>query len=299
MRTLFSLAAVPALALAAPAIAQDATYPADTSVDTTAPQMAAPDALDEDQPFSGFYVGAAGGYDVQGNDTGSSILFDRNLDGRFGDQVSTATGANAFSPGSCHGRALGTAPGLGCRRDKDGWAYYGRLGLDKQYGPFVVGIVGEFGKSDIRDSVSSFSTTPASYTMERRIKWEAGARLRAGFAARNTLFYGTGGAGYADIGRDFYTSNGLNAFAGRGKRRQLGLQAGGGIEQKVGRNFSIGLEYMYHSYVDKDFRVRATAGTAAATNPFILAPNTTGTDFRRSDEVFRWQSIRATAAFRF
>ena len=49
--------------------------------------------------FSGIYVGAAGGYDVQPNDGGARLEFDRNLDGRFGDTVLTGTGANAFSPG--------------------------------------------------------------------------------------------------------------------------------------------------------------------------------------------------------
>ncbi|MGK3919407.1 hypothetical protein ABI060_14310, partial [Enterococcus faecium] len=70
-------------------------------------------------------------------------------------------------------------------------------------------------------------------------------------------------------------------------------------EQKLGRNFSIGMEYMYHQYDDDAYRVRVTQGTAPATNPFVLAPNTTGTDLRRSDTKFRWHSLRATAAFRF
>ncbi|SUJ03601.1 Uncharacterised protein [Sphingomonas paucimobilis] len=59
------------------------------------------------------------------------------------------------------------------------------------------------------------------------------------------------------------------------------------------------MEYMYHQYRDDDTRVRVTQGTAPATNPFVLAPNTTGTDIRRSDDKFRWHSLRATAAFRF
>ncbi|MGJ3626256.1 hypothetical protein AB5I41_03625 [Sphingomonas sp. MMS24-JH45] len=55
--------------------------------------------------FNGLYVGAAGGYNSQPSD-GGSVLFDRNLDGRFGDSVLTGTGANAFSPGFCNGRAV-------------------------------------------------------------------------------------------------------------------------------------------------------------------------------------------------
>lgn len=299
MRTIFTLLGASAIALATPAFAQDATMPADTSMPAaTDPQVAAPASLSEDEPFTGFYVGAAGGYDVQGNDTGSSLLVDRNLDGKFGDGLLTSTGANAFVQ-SCHGQARGATANLGCNKDKDGWAYYGRVGFDKQFGPFVLGAVGEFGKSEIRDSVSTFSSTPAAYVMTRKVNWEAGARLRAGYAANTTLFYGTGGAGYARIGRSFATTNTLNDFDSSGRRNQWGLQAGGGIEQKIGRNLSIGLEYLYHSYVDDDYRVLVSQGAAPATNPFVLAPNTTGTDLKRSDDVFRWHSIRATAAFRF
>lgn len=265
--------------------------------------VAATPALAQDgpdpEPFSGVYVGVAGGYDVQRNDPNSSILFDRDLDGRFGDGVVTSTGADAFSPGSCPGRARGATQFDGCANDKDGAAYYGRVGFDRQFGNLVAGVVGEFGKSEITDSVSSFSTTPASYTMIRRVNWEAGLRLRGGYAANKTLFYATGGAGYAQIGRNFRTTNTANDFDGRGKRNQWGFQAGGGLEQKVSDHISIGLEYLYHQYNDDDFRVRATAGTAPANNPFILPPNTQGTDFRRSDEKFRWHSMRATAAFRF
>lgn len=274
------LAGTVALGFATPALAQETT---------------------EDAPFNGLYVGAAGGYDVQGNDVGSSILFDRNLDGRFGDTVTTAANANAFSPGFCNGstRASTLAGGRGCRNDDNGFSYYGRVGLDTQRGNIVIGVVGEFGKSEITDSVTAFSTTPASYVMERSIGWEGSVRGRAGYAANTTLFYGTFGPGYAKIDRDFYSTNTANAFALSGKRRQFGIVGGGGIEQKLGKNFSIGLEYTFHQYKDDDFRVRVTRGTQPATNPFVLPPNTTGTDFKRSDDNFRWHSLRATAAFRF
>ncbi len=258
-----------------------------------------------DAPFNGIYIGAAGGYDVQPNDVGSSILFDRNLDGRFGDTVTTAANANAFSQGFCNGSTrsptgpINATTPRGCRNDKDGFAYYGRVGLDTQRGNIVVGVVGEFGKTDINDSVTAFSTTPASYVMERDISWEASIRGRAGYAVNTTLFYGTFGAGYAKINRDFYSTNTANAYALSGKSRQFGILGGGGIEQKLGKNFSVGMEYMFHQYRDDDFRVRVTRGTQAATNPFVLPPNTTGTDFKRSDENFRWHSLRATAAFRF
>lgn len=263
--------------MSAPAFAQDNSDPA---------------------PFSGFYIGGTVGFDAQPNDVGESILFDRNLDGNFNDTVTTAAAANAFSPGFCNGRATSTAP-VACRNDKDNISYSGRIGYDMQFGNIVAGLVVEGGKSEVSDSVSAFSTTPASYTMTREIDYTANARLRLGYAARTTLFYATGGPAYARVDHSFSTSNTANAFTGRGKKDAWGFVAGGGIEQKLGRHFSIGLEYLYNQYKDDKYVVRATAGTAPVTNPFILAPNTTGTDFQRSDNKFRWHSVRATAAFRF
>ena len=254
--------------------------------------------MTDDTPFSGIYIGAAGGYDVQPNDVGSSILFDRGSNGSFGDTVSTAAGANAFSPGFCNGRARGATPTPGgCANDRDGWSYYGRIGMDSQRGNVVIGAVGEFGKSEITDSVSAFSTTPANYVMTRKLDWEASIRGRVGYAPGTTLFYGTFGPGYARIDREFTTTNTANAFSQFGKRNQWGIVGGGGIEQKLGKNFSIGMEYTYHQYRDDDARVRVTQGAAPTTNPFVRGGTTT--DFRRSDTQFRWHSLRATAAFRF
>ncbi|PCG14611.1 MULTISPECIES: outer membrane protein [Sphingomonas] len=264
--------------------------------------VAPPAAAQEDAGFNGLYVGAAGGYDVQSNDRNSRILFDRNLDGRYGDVVRTGSGADAFGPGFCNGAArnqLSPANGGSCANDRDDWAYYGRVGLDAQRGRLVVGVVGEFGTTNITDSVTAFSGTPASYVFSRGIDWEAGIRARAGFTPNDTtLFYGTFGPGYARIDRAFGSTNMTNTFTGSGKRNQFGIQGGGGVEQRIGR-FSIGLEYLYHQYRDDDYVVRA-AGPAGT--PFTNAANggtTAGTDFRRSDEQFRWHSMRATVGFRF
>lgn len=284
MRTKPFFVAVTAFILSTPAVAQEAP----------------------ERPFDGVYVGGTVGFDAQANDRKSGIQFDRNLDGRFGDTVSTATGANAFAPsaaqpgaGFCNGRATSSGKLTGCTNDKDNISYSARVGFDKQFGHIVIGAIGEFGKSEVRDSVSAFSTTPASYVMTRTLDYTANARLRAGYAFNTTLFYLTGGGAYAKVKSSFETSNTANAFASRGKSDAWGYVAGAGMEQKLTKHFSIGLEYLYNQYKDDDARVRVTQGSAAATNPFVLAPNTTGTDFRRSDTRFAWHSVRATAQFRF
>ncbi|MBA3878507.1 MAG: hypothetical protein C0500_02185 [Sphingobium sp.] len=263
--------------------------------------LSAPALAQEAAPtseFEGFYIGATTGYGFQPNDGNATVLFDRNLDGRFGDTVVTTAGANAFSPGFCGGAARGNNAAAGCTNDRSGFTYSGRLGYDIQRGRIVVGIVGEVGDSLITDSVAAFSTTPASYTLTRSVNLEGGVRGRAGFAFGKTLLFATAGLGIIDIKRTFATSNTANSFINNGDEIRVGGQFGGGIEQKLGKHFSIGVEYLHHRYNDTDFRVRVGPGTAPATNPFLLA-GAGGTDFARSDNRFNWNTVRATVAYRF
>jgi outer membrane immunogenic protein len=258
----------------------------------------AQDIADEDA-FNGLYVAASGGYDVQSNDLGSIIEFDRNGDGQFGDPVTTSTGANAFSTGFCNGRARDSVSDTGCENDRNRASYYGRVGYDRRIGNIVVGALAEFGKSEIRDYVSGYSTTPANYVLSRGLEWESSARLRAGYALGSGMFYATGGVGYANIKNRFTTTNTANAFSTSGNDKQLGFVVGGGVEKYLTRNISVGAEYTYHDYKDKDYEVLVTRGSALETNPFVLAPNTAGTTIRRSDDNFRWHSMRATVGFHF
>lgn len=259
----------------------------------------------EESGYNGFYVGGSVGFSAQPNDIDSSIVFDTNLDGTFGDTVRTAAGADAFSPGFCKGSAFGNSPTQGCQKDLDGIDYYGRIGFDRQLGDgllgggAVIGIVGEFGKSDIRDSVSAFSSTPFFYIMNRRVKYNGAVRLRAGYTPNNTtLFYATGGGAYAKVTNRFRTSNGVNSVTTNGSQDTYGYSVGGGVEQKISNNISVGVEYIFTHVDDDNARVRLGRGSGPATNPFVLV-NASGTDFARSDPNFRWHSARAVANFRF
>ncbi len=254
-------------------------------------------AQSEDESWEGAYIGGSFGLGAQSNDGGESVVFDTNLDGQYGDTVRTSAGADAFTPGFCNGAASSSA-NTDCRGDRDDFEYYLRAGYDAQNGNIVYGFLLDGGRSQSRDSVTAFSSTPASYTLTRKLDYSIGARGRVGYAARGALFYVTGGAAYAKIKNGFTTSNGVNSFATNGKTESWGWTAGGGTEVKIARNLSLGLEYLYSNYVDDDFVVGVGRGTAPATNPFLLV-NANGTNLRRSDSDFDQHNIRITAAIRF
>lgn len=266
----YALAAVTAVMVAAPAQAQDT--------------------------FDGVYGGVSIGYDIQAGDGDEIISFDRGSNGTFGETVTTSTGANAFSPGFCGGEATSTA-NTDCIADSDGVTFQGRLGYDSQMGKLVVGIVGEVGTADVTDTVSAFSTTPAFYYMEREIDYTAALRLRAGYTlAPKTLLYATGGVAYAKLDQSFETSNTANAFEVIADDKAWGYQVGAGLEQKIGRMFSLGVEYLYTGYNDDDTLIRVTQGSAGATNPFVLAG---GVDFKRANDDFNLQTVKVVATYRF
>ncbi len=256
---------------------------------------------DASPSWTGGYIGVLGGA-TQANDQDDEFLrFDRNLDGKFGDPVITSTNANAFSPGSCGGAANGGVVTAGCDDDAMGAEGVFRAGYDFQFGSFVVGGLVEYsGVVGGEDSVTSFSTTPASYTFERKIRDQAAVRARAGFAYGPALVYGTAGAVTAEVSNQFYSSNSTNAFKARGEAGDAqGYQAGGGVEYMLAPHLSVTGEYLYTSLEARDFIVRVTQGTAASNNPFVLAPFTTGTDMTRSNGRIGLHAVRIGMAYRF
>lgn len=252
----------------------------------------------EDTDFDGFYIGGHVGYSAQPNDGGEGVVFDTNGDGRFRDVVRTTAGANAFSPGFCRGAANGNNAGAGCRTDQNGLEYGVRIGADKRYGNFVIGALIEGSRSEARDFATGFTTTPANYTFSRELDYAIAARARAGYTpGGGVLLYGTGGVSYGRIENRFSTSNRANAFSNNGSDWSFGYQAGGGVEAKIAKNMTIGLEYLYNSYTNDDFVVNVSRGTAPVTNPFLLVSGQT--DIRRSDPDFNFHSVRVTTSFRF
>jgi outer membrane immunogenic protein len=251
--------------------------------------------------WTGGFVGIYGAGTMTNDQDDERLGFDRNLNGAFGDTVVTAAGANAFSPGYCDGAARSPVAADGCSSDSDGSLAGVRAGYDVQFGSFVVGGQVEYSVlNGAEDSVTGFSTTPASYIFTRKLDDLAAVRARIGYAYGPALLYATGGYASGDITNSFYSSNGANSFTGSDDDgRSDGYQAGGGVEYMLAPNLSVTGEYIYTSLEPKDYTVRVGQGSAPATNPFVLAPNTTGTDMIRSNGRFGLHAVRIGMNYRF
>jgi len=247
--------------------------------------------------WSGPYVGVGLGYSWLSGNRGESIVFDTDGDGEFDDSVRTGTGANAFSPGFCAGFANTNLPAGGCRDDKDGEAWSVHAGWDMQSGTWLYGLVAEVGRINGNDAVSAYSTTPASYVMDREIDATAQLRVRWGWVSGRTLLYATAGATYATFENRFATSNTTNAFVANGQDDDWGWVAGFGAEYAVAERFTVGLLARYARYGGDGYQVNASRGTAPATNPFVIAP-AGSVDFRRSQDGLEHRSVVATISYR-
>lgn len=263
--------------------------------------VAAPALAQSAPDWSGPYIGVYGGVIDNSEDSDERLVFDRDFDGEFDDTVIlNGTTDSAFSPGSCDGAALNNNAAAGCDSDTTGVEAAVRLGYDMQFGAFVVGALAEYGVSDVDDAVTSFSTTPAAYQFSRDLESMAALRLRAGFAAGPALYYVTGGAARAKIDNSFRTTNGLNSFTETVNDDEAdGYQLGAGVEWRLAPNLSLTGEYLYTDLEPGDYVVRAGPGAAGPTNPFILPPNTAGTDLARSNDAMELHALRLGMNVRF
>lgn len=252
------------------------------------------------QDWAGGYIGVYGGASMADDDGSETLLFDRNLDGDYGDTVTTPLGADAFAPGFCGGRANSNAAPGGCDDDNKGVQGGVRAGYDWQFGQFVVGGVADVSAFDLKDAATGFSVTPAAYQFTRKLEHVAAARARVGYAYGPALIYATGGYAVGKVDNRFYTTNGANSFtASTDDDKADGWQAGGGVEYKLAPNLSITGEYLYTSLDAGDYVIRVGPGSAGPANPFILAPNTTGTDMIRSSSSFDVHAVQIGMNYRF
>jgi outer membrane immunogenic protein len=204
-----------ALLCAAPAMAAD--MPIKEPIYTKAPVTAS------EYNWTGFYVGANAGYSFGGGT-------DAHISG-FTDPGGFGFGPpfNAVANGAMPLTSYNTSGFLGG----------GQFGYNWQIArSWVVGIETDFmgGKVNGNETVVA---QPACCvlnvtTVTQRLDWLGTTRARAGYAAGNWLFYGTGGLAYGKVENSLFLTLPTNAppnfLFGPNANVQVGWAAGGGIE---------------------------------------------------------------------
>jgi outer membrane immunogenic protein len=140
----------------------------------------------------------------------------------------------------------------------------GQIGYNWQAGAWVFGLEADGDWANITGSAICPNPTFVCATDVRDL---ASFRGRIGFAANNVLFYGTGGAGYANAHYSAL-SGGVPATLTTGffNTDRWGWTAGAGIEWGFAPNWSAKFEYMHY-----DFDTATSgAGTLAVVTPAAL-----------------------------
>jgi outer membrane immunogenic protein len=202
------LTSISLFALTALAVVHTATA---NAADFASP-MAAP-VLSQVYSWTGFYIGADAGY-VWGKDTTTEYLTPTN----------TFTG---FAPTYKVSSVVG---GL-------------YAGYNYQIGPAVLGV-----ESDIEAAslTGGFLDTTVGGAGTTQLDWQGSLRGRAGIAAGQMMFYGTGGLAFAEI--DHTYTNLITGVAETNAGFRTGWTAGGGVEISVTPNLLARVEYRYTDY---------------------------------------------------
>lgn len=192
------------------------------SADMRMPVKAAPPPIVPVFSWTGFYIGANGGY---GGDR-----FNYNF-------------AVLGVPGSA---GLTSGGGFGG----------GQIGYNYQVGSWVFGVEGDIQASDIRGDVSAAIAGVAA-SAGSKIDWFATARGRIGYAWDRVMIYATGGYAYADVETSaaLVVAPGVLipgvavlpgfALAGDVDTSHNGWVAGGGVEYAFTNNLTFKAEYQY------------------------------------------------------
>jgi outer membrane immunogenic protein len=222
-KVLLVTASLIALGAAAPAVAADLA---------ARPYTKAPAMMAAVYDWSGFYIGANGGWASSRNSW---------------DSVAPAF---AVGPEGSH--------------DADGGTVGGQVGYRWQAGTYVFGLEAQGNWADLNGS--NTSTLFAASRNQSRINAFGLFTGQIGFAANNALFYVKGGAAVTDNRNRIYsTLTGLQ-LASTGDDTRWGGTIGAGIEYGFAPNWSIGVEYDHLFMSDRTLTFTTPAGAFFGTD---------------------------------
>lgn len=247
------------------------------------PYVKAPIMVDPVWIWTGFYVGANGGYSW--GRSRSYVTY-----------TNTATGAVIVPPaGSITNASF----------DMNGAVAGGQAGYNWQSTNWVFGIEGDLNWSDEKGRavfncagvapaggacLPGLTFLPAgglagtTLTIDQKLEWFGTVRGRVGFLATpKVLFYGTGGLAFGEIKTTGtmtgFTPAGVSiASVGSNSETRVGWTVGAGVEGKITQNWSAKLEYLYMDL------------GRFGSGPFTLAPGSaiaTNVSSRFTDNILR------------
>jgi outer membrane immunogenic protein len=131
--------------------------------------------------------------------------------------------------------------------DTSGGMAGGQVGYNWQAGTWVFGVEADGDWANIRGS--TLCPNPA-FVCDSNTRDLASFRGRVGYAAGPVLFYGTGGAGYANTHYSALTPGGVSGPGSTGffSSDRWGYAAGAGIEWGFAPSWSAKIEYMHYGF---------------------------------------------------
>jgi len=234
MRTIFTLTAIAACAIATPSFA------------------------DEEGDWTGAYVGLSAGYtDAKSDQTVA-------LSGAWtAESAALQSNVVSFYPNNTKVQNFNYGAQLGYNMQTGGGLV---VGLEAD----VSGIAGSDTAGKPLTATTPFPALSyaSSTTFDPKVAF--GIKAKLGFASGNTLFYATGGWGWttADISMDITSNGGYHKTASTSHTFD-GYQIGGGIEHKLSPNMSLRLDYTYTDQGDFVFNTAYAPGSTFVTPAYV------------------------------
>lgn len=207
--------------------------------------MATPLAAQDTTPYS-FANGDVGSpYTAYRAGIGHTDASTRPLDGSLRDAPPPEPVADwsGFYFGASAGGILGTTEldgGLSADIETNGYALSGHGGKNWQIGSGVIGV--ELDASTT--SADGLESISGGITTKTEIDWLASARLRAGYATQNFLFYGTGGLAFTSSNVDI-TAPGFHTNA---SEFHTGYVVGAGAEMVIVDGINARVEALHYGF---------------------------------------------------
>jgi outer membrane immunogenic protein len=135
--------------------------------------------------------------------------------------------------------------------NKDSFAFSGHIGIQQQWGNFVLGVEASLLQPNVSDGWfgQQCSNNP-NVTCQMRANDFLTVGPRIGYAQDRWLVYGTGGWATANVESRFITTA-TGAPIDNTTRHENGWFAGGGIERAVASNVILGVDYKHIDFGSK------------------------------------------------